>query len=718
MFCISLQDAVSLEREYFAEEYCCTHQPTPHGFNRIQKYMPLIPGSKQCLHMHCSKCNDTWVEYYIHDEDDWSDEAWTEIYWNCKCKDKFLMKNFNRYWDSWMPSWTQCAGKGIYDGYFSPIYTKYASFFDEYLQYITKNPTCNCFWPEISKKAARINDAAYNLFKNLLENTALSQLVEDVNLQKEFFLTPSEERFNLHGITIFFVCHSLLYSDYDWISRDLEFFSSLHFDENSIAEIKNSLDEIKATLAELFLDLYRECLKKHPHLRIEQELYLVKSYLNLPLFEDESKFISEPSLVSKNSSVPLEDETFLLENSPSEIGRKIKSKIIFTENKNPRFFDKDVNIEKLISLEQYFRPNNWEQSDVFLSQGTFLNDLNLYSEATELLTQSIQLNPSNRIAYVERAIAYFETNQLPLALEDFEAAKKLSFTPPFRPECCNMMLIAAIYVPENKMEFSTGLVSGTLSGAKISAVEFIPSFFSCLRGISSGLWAFTCSPVEVSKEMLSTAYAIGEFISNNSAEECIQCVVPELRDLSLSWHKINDYSKGQKIGFIIGKYGVDIFAPYGFLKGANKFRALKRANAMYTLENCAASQVKYVKILEESVKKAFRREKLIVEATKKGTILIKSSNAQYHIMQKKHAWDKVVKLSGNIEEDFKKVILLLEENSILSEECFLRARTFAEGKIIRSDYQKIINGHKVEVTFETYVETNQIFLQDAWVVTK
>lgn len=33
-------------------------------------------------------------------------------------------------------------------------------------------------------------------------------------------------------------------------------------------------------------------------------------------------------------------------------------------------------------------------------------------------------------------------------------------------------------------------------------------------------------------------------------------------------------------------------------------------------------------------------------------------------MQEKHAWDKLLTLTGNIEEDFQKVIVLLEEHDI------------------------------------------------------
>lgn len=113
-------------------------------------------------------------------------------------------------------------------------------------------------------------------------------MVEDVDLQKDFFLTSPSEGYNLHGTVISFVCHSFFYSDYDWICRDIEFYSNLRYDENSVAQIKNNLNEIREVLAQLFLDIYTECLKKHRHVRVEQELCLVRSFLNFQIFEEYS----------------------------------------------------------------------------------------------------------------------------------------------------------------------------------------------------------------------------------------------------------------------------------------------------------------------------------------------------------------------------------------------------------------------------------------------
>ncbi len=317
-------------------------------------------------------------------------------------------------------------------------------------------------------------------------------------------------------------------------------------------------------------------------------------------------------------------------------------------------------------------------------------------------------------------MAYFETNQIILALRDYEAAKKLTIIPPFIHGYPKAMLARSVYIPENKTEFSKGLVLGVTDGTQQSMNDFFPSVFGCCRGVLNGLWAFVYSPLEVSQEMIYTSYAVGEFISSHTTEECLQCVIPELKDLGLSWDKINDYSRGQKIGYIIGKYGMDILAPIGILKGVSKVKALKRANIMCTLECCAYSQVKKAKILEESSKRAITRIAYI-ESRKNGKIFVKNKNVPYHIMQNKHAWDKITTLSGNIEEDFAKIISFLEENQIC-DAIYLKGNPelfpATCPKISKAVHQKVINEYTVHVEIETYIETGAKFLQDAWVVTK
>jgi len=107
---------------------------------------------------------------------------------------------------------------------------------------------------------------------------------------------------------------------------------------------------------------------------------------------------------------------------------------------------------------------------------------------------------------------------------------------------------------------------------------------------------------------IDAAYAIGEFVSTQSFRECCHIMVPELRELSLTWDILNDHTRGQKIGFIIGKYGIEVLAPVGIIKGVNKIKALKRANTMLTLENCVSSNAKRAIILEHSAAYVAKQE--------------------------------------------------------------------------------------------------------------
>ena len=190
-----------------------------------------------------------------------------------------------------------------------------------------------------------------------------------------------------------------------------------------------------------------------------------------------------------------------------------------------------------------------------------------------------------------------------------------------------------------------------------------------------GLWCLVCSPSEVSQEFANSAYSLVQQIVNNTTKENLELFVPEIKELCLKWDFLNDHQKGLKIGFIMGKYGTEVFiAPAAAAKAVKTCYNFRRANTALTLQQISQSNAKKIKILEESCKRITLQEQLIKEAVQKNKILTKSSNAQNHIMQEKHAWDKLIKISGNVEEDFKKVAALLEENNIM-DKAFMNRRT-------------------------------------------
>lgn len=570
-----------------------------------------------------------------------------------------------------------CQKPAIFWGYWFSY--RYVDHFFDYLNYCYKHKNCRCYWPEYSSEAAQISDLAYSLFDNLFTSSPLSKMTDKDYFRGDVFLyfSPSFSSISRHALVVYFIGQQFLFSDYYNVCKDIEIYveRSHHYTAEQVAEIKDRLSEILEALYPHFLDLYTACYKKHPHDEIAQEVQVMKLLSN-----DENIYAES---CSKTKAFP------------------------FKRVRKPD--------------QKKYQNKEFYNGDFLLEQGIMLNNLLLHKEAISILTLEITSEEEfyeHGLAfpdvYLERAFAYFETGQIDLALKDYEKAKKKQ---PFILYL-KSILPRDIYIPKDKIAFSKGLISGIKEGVKVSAIEFVPSLYTSLKGMVFGLWAFVCSPSEVSQEVITTAYSIGTFISNHTKMECLECVVPEIRELSISWNTIDDHVKGQKIGYIIGKYGIDIFASIGSLKAINKIRALKRANTMLTLEACATSTESEAVILRESAKRADLRKKLVAATIKKGKIAVKSPNVKYHVMQEKHAWKEVIELSGDVEKDFDKVAALLEENNILSSEFIVRSRKFHEGKVIRTDYKKLINGHEIEATFESYVENKEIFLKDCWVKTR
>lgn len=227
----------------------------------------------------------------------------------------------------------------------------------------------------------------------------------------------------------------------------------------------------------------------------------------------------------------------------------------------------------------------------------------------------------------------------------------------------------------------------------------------------------TCTSLRMNLSYLRPS----DFIKEHTARENLELVIPELKEVCLKWDTLTDYERGNQIGYIIGKYGMDVLIPGAAIKGIKKYRELKRLNTMFTLECCVASEAKKVKIIEGSAKHASIRI-TVVEAAKTGQVIPKNANVVPHVMQKKHAWDKLVKISGSPQEDFIAVKKILEEHKILDVKNLVR-ESIVPAKNPTSplrllEYEKTIGSEIVEAFFVKNIETGEVYLTNAWVKTK
>jgi len=329
-------------------------------------------------------------------------------------------------------------------------------------------------------------------------------------------------------------------------------------------------------------------------------------------------------------------------------------------------------------------------------------------------------DPTKIDAYKERAHAYFELNEIDLAIKDYWKCKELEEKqPPYMKKLLPKTRASKGGLrPKGKIDYSSGFCVGIAKGGGVALVEFVPSVFSCCRGILHGLWSCACSPNEVRKDLTDASFAFFEYLKTHSAIGNLGIVVPELKDLLSNWDKLSDFERGEKSGYIIGKYGVDILIPGTAIKGIKKLRQLKRANTMFTLECCAVSQVKKTKVIKKSAEHAKTR-KVVCEAVKKGKIIPRNANVVPHVMQKKHAWNKLIKITGNQKEDFQKIVRLLEENKILTKGTREHLQTYFHDskKVNVYSYTIKIDEHIVEAHFTEYFGGKEVFLNDAWIET-
>ena len=228
-------------------------------------------------------------------------------------------------------------------------------------------------------------------------------------------------------------------------------------------------------------------------------------------------------------------------------------------------------LEALRKVFNLINPNSLEvhlASQIALSSGQIKNESGFFDEAILSLQQALDYNPQNKEAYFEKAIAYFEKGEYSQSISDYLASdyKVKPVTP-------------------NMVEFSSGLIKGIICGGTKSLANFLPSTLASLYGLGHGIWAFACSPREVSLEMVETCCAISDFLFAHSSLETVQVLVPELKEFS---HDLSDHRRGEVIGTIIGKYGVDFFAFAGLVKGMKLYRNLKKANEALTLHSLAS----------------------------------------------------------------------------------------------------------------------------------
>lgn len=209
-----------------------------------------------------------------------------------------------------------------------------------------------------------------------------------------------------------------------------------------------------------------------------------------------------------------------------------------------------------------------------LRKGKAECELDLFEDAILTLSSYIRAYPRRKEAYLERAIAYLETGNIPEALQDFiDSRHKM------RPvELSNI----------ETFEYAQGLVKGIGKGALQTLNDSGSFLISSISGISHGIVALAISPQETSIEFVSACQEVMTVIKENGLLNTLIPSYPEMQEVYTNG-PLPPSREGELIGQVIGHLGIDYVLLKGGVKAVKAVRRLRRANALLTLESMSKS---------------------------------------------------------------------------------------------------------------------------------
>jgi hypothetical protein len=500
-----------------------------------------------------------------------------------------------------------------YPGYLDYDFHVYDKFLEEQLLHFKVNPHCQCYWPEYSKEAGRINDAAYLLFKNLLETTALSKLINEKD-EQAYLLANFFWELNLHGLSVSCVARTFWFSHYYRLCLHLLEYAYEDYDAQSMTrkefnQIYIKINTALLQLAQEFGPYYETCLKNHPSTSIESEIEFLR--LLYPSLKSYSSDVRRNKIDIEMQKLQQEfDETISIKGRSLGIPKRSKSHLVDLYKK-----------ENYTNSHKFF-------AEFYLYQGLYLNDILSFQIAIEKFDTAINYDNKNKLTYLARAYANFELKNFEQALADYAIAKSLEITPPLLADFSwNFADSKCAILPKNKLDFSKGFILGGMEGFNANAKEFIPSVLHTVTGIGQGLWVFAKNPVHISQEFIENVCLYVELSRDYLESGDLEDIIPEMNKLLLCWEALTDFEKGRQVGSIIGKYGIDIFLTGKTIQLARKFTEVKYANGALTLEACE-SYIQRKALLEEANKRGLFRHSLF----KDGKIKLNKDQQKKHIL--------------------------------------------------------------------------------------
>ena len=190
---------------------------------------------------------------------------------------------------------------------------------------------------------------------------------------------------------------------------------------------------------------------------------------------------------------------------------------------------------------------NFQENFFYLQGERALKDTH-YNNAIENFGKALEVNPNNHNIYLDRAYAYLQDGQFDHSLNDYNVYTEQK----------NVNLEKSTTLIDC-VDFSMGVTTGITKGAVESGKQLI--------AFAAGAIAH---PAKTYVGFVDSIQMISDLAKDNEWKTLSEIMIPEVRALINEWEVLSPKEKGEKSGYIIGKYGADILIPVAAAKAISQ----------------------------------------------------------------------------------------------------------------------------------------------------
>jgi tetratricopeptide (TPR) repeat protein len=285
---------------------------------------------------------------------------------------------------------------------------------------------------------------------------------------------------------------------------------------------------------------------------------------------------------------------------------------------------KDIYLEKLLSLLQgklfdalleakkiinYLKALKLETNlscNFYLHLGMIYRNLGLYEDAEDAFKKALKKEPKNSKVFFNLAANFFE-------MGNFEAAKNNFLK-------SNLKKLSKYESNLIQMDYKKGIIDGIKKGREDALKNFYPSILASPFGLDNGFFALTTSLDNFPNGIINTLVQSIECIKNSITFEIFPKLMVELQNLLYSWDYITKLQRGEYLGYLIGKYGINIFTLRGSEEISKIHKTLKKSLEIFSLNELTRSSENF-QILKENGLNWNKNNILITKKIKTHSIL-------------------------------------------------------------------------------------------------